>query len=842
MASKRRSTREPSDIEEQLDFFVDAPPDDDEDDDDTSDDDVSFEDDGSGNDGSSSDEESVYSGLSELTDDDEIGDIITLKNDSESDEADESSAGEEEETESKKKITEEAEEKKLEEIETEKETQDSNDRDQRIKDVSSKKTAKKLEDKALPKKKLRNQKLLESHLNRLNEEKQETEEKDKFEEDKKEDKERTVDISSLPSSSNEKQETVDEYEYDSSDEEDIRNTVGNIPMEWYDGFDHIGYNVRGEKIIKPPTRDELDEFLSKVDNPDYWRTVFDKKNGEDIVLTDEDLDIIERIQRGKYPDATVDPYEPYVDFFTYEKMIHPLTRRPEHKRSFIPSLSEKEKVSKYVGAMKRGWMKTRQQFGKEQREKEQRDVYYNIWTNEEDTVLSKRQLSHIPAPKVRLPGHAESYNPPPEYLMTEEEKLMAKSKEEYSGRPRFIPQKYDSLRTVPFFRDFFRERFERCLDLYLCPRQRKLRTRFEAEDLLPKLPKPKDLQPFPTTLALLYVGHTSYVRSISVDPTGQWLASGSDDKTVRFWEVATGRCLRTLEVEGPVQCVAWNPNAAVSLVAFSIEDKVHIVNPKLGDKLITSGTDQLIADYKQPEEVKTSPLVEWFEAEEKKQEEGFRLCLKHFKPVRQVTWHGKGDYFSCVIPTGQNSSVIIHQLSKRRSQNPFRKSKGLVQCTSFHPTRPFFFVATQKHIRVYNLIKQEMTKKLLTSAKWISSIAIHPGGDNVIVGTYDCKLSWFDLDLSVTPYQNMRHHKQAIRSVCFHKRYPLFASASDDGHVIVFHGQVYNDLLQNPLIVPVKVLKGHSITNGLGVLCCEFHPNQPWIFSSAADGIIRLFS
>lgn len=52
--------------------------------------------------------------------------------------------------------------------------------------------------------------------------------------------------------------------------QDIRNTVGNIPMEWYDGFDHIGYNVRGEKIIKPPTRDELDEFLSKVDNPDYW--------------------------------------------------------------------------------------------------------------------------------------------------------------------------------------------------------------------------------------------------------------------------------------------------------------------------------------------------------------------------------------------------------------------------------------------------------------------------------------------------------------------------------------------------------------------------------------------
>lgn len=28
---------------------------------------------------------------------------------------------------------------------------------------------------------------------------------------------------------------------------------------------------------------------------------------------------------------------------------------------------------------------------------------------------------HIPAPKMPLPGHAESYRPPKEYLLTEEE-------------------------------------------------------------------------------------------------------------------------------------------------------------------------------------------------------------------------------------------------------------------------------------------------------------------------------------------------------------------------------------------------------------------------------------
>jgi len=77
--------------------------------------------------------------------------------------------------------------------------------------------------------------------------------------------------------------------------------------------------------------------------------------------------------------------------------------------------------------------------------------------------------------------------------------------------------------------------------------------------------------------------------------------------------------------------------------------------------------------------------------------------------------------------------------------------------------------------------------------------------------------------------------------VAYHKRYPLFASASDDGTVIVSHGMVYSDLLQNPLIVPVKVLRGHKQNENLGVLDCCFHPQQPWLFSAGADKTVRLF-
>lgn len=61
-------------------------------------------------------------------------------------------------------------------------------------------------------------------------------------------------------------------------------------------------------------------------------------------------------------------------------------------------------------------------------------------------------------------------------------------------------------------------------------------------------------------------------------------------------------------------------------------------------------------------------------------------------------------------------------------QVPFKKSKDIIQCVQFHPTRAYFFVATKKSIRIYDLIKQELSKKLAVNCNEISSIAIHPEG------------------------------------------------------------------------------------------------------------------
>lgn len=51
-----------------------------------------------------------------------------------------------------------------------------------------------------------------------------------------------------------------------------------------------------------------------------------------------------RLGRSRSSTVGLRPPQPAVDFFTHEVMIHPVTNRPADKRSFIPSLIEKEKV------------------------------------------------------------------------------------------------------------------------------------------------------------------------------------------------------------------------------------------------------------------------------------------------------------------------------------------------------------------------------------------------------------------------------------------------------------------------------------------------------------------
>ncbi|XP_073264505.1 LOW QUALITY PROTEIN: ribosome biogenesis protein BOP1 homolog [Populus alba] len=567
------------------------------------------------------------------------------------------------------------------------------------------------------------------------------------------------------------------------------------------------------------------------------RKINDEYNDEEVELTKEETKLIRRVLKGKAPHGDFDPYAPYVDWFKWEDSKHPLSNAPEPKAPFVywKVVSfwkvNSKKVLGLVRAIRKGLIK----FDKPKEEPR----FYMLWGDDASSSEKTGHLSYIPTPKPNLPGVVLVYNPSLEYIPTQEEINSYQLMDE-EDRPKFIPKRFTSLRSIPAYENAVKDSFERCLDLYLCPRVRKKRINIDPESLKPKLPSRKDLKPYPATCYLEYRGHKGAVMSISTEASGQWIASGSSDGTVRLSEVETCRCIKVREFGEVVQYVAWNPLPELPILAVSVGQDVFLLNTGLGNEETQRKVKELL-------HVATSTVLDdsgnklsawnWLQDDE---HEGIRL--RHFKTVYSVEWHRKGDYFSTVMPAGDSKAILIHQLSKKFTQrHPFKLHGLPVMSAVFHPTRSIFFVSTKKNVRVYDLLKQKLIKKLETGLREVSSISVHPTGDNVIVGSRDGKLCWFDMDLSSKPYKVLKCHPKDITNVAFHRSYPLFASCSDDCTAYVFHGMVYSDLNQNPLIVPLEILRGHASSNGRGVLDCKFHPRKPWLFTAGADSLIKLY-
>ncbi|KAJ1453519.1 NUC169 domain-containing protein [Pelagophyceae sp. CCMP2097] len=633
----------------------------------------------------------------------------------------------------------------------------------------------------------------------------------------------------------------------SSDDEPPGNTIGRVPLHWYEGYDHIGYDVAGEKVVPEPRLSALDLALAESEGGGWM--VYDKLNGRNVTLTAREVETVKRLQGGAFGNSETEMYPDYVDYISSQ--IEPTSlyaNQYEPKRRFVPSKWEAMRVKKLVLGLKSGRFLTRAALEAKKADDKDPDKLFrayaeSLWADNDEEEQRHKGPMHISAPRAQPPGHAESYNPPEEYLD--------------EAQVGFVPRKHSSLRAVPAYEGYVKDRFERCLDLYLCPRAFKRRLNIDPESLVPQLPKPAELKPFPNQLSRVYPSDDASATPVAVScsPDGQWLATVDDAAVVRIYEVATARCVHRRELGSaalPVAAASWNPQKQHHVLAVACGDGVHFVDCSTARGDDAAVTEALLGGVVREDEASDETVAEWtaFPAPTLKASKDAaladRLLAKLPSACVTVAWHHGGDYAVSVSPGGASAGqVAVHRLSRRESQAPLKRAGdkgGSAQTACFHPSKPFLLVATRTAVRLFHLTQQKLVKTLISGCKWISTIDVHPSGDHVLVGSCDRRVCWFDLDLGNNAYKTLKYHSKALRGVKFHKRYPLMASCADDGLVHIFHAMVYSDLMRSPLIVPVKKLDAHAPNRqNLGALAIDFHPTQPWLFSCGGDKQVRLY-
>lgn len=670
-------------------------------------------------------------------------------------------------------------------------------------------------------------------------------------------------------------------ESDSSEDEGVLNRVGDIPLEWYKDEDHIGYDVEGRKLMKGK-KSALDQLLEATDDPNAMRTIYDALHDEKKVISNADLQLIFNLQRNRSANSAYDMYGDVGEgFVEFDPLNHPLARgNGPSKKKFVPALHEMKKLAKMV----RRILKEKDEQKAPEEEKPDPNAAFMLWddsTNPEmDTHTKFKYNNRIEKPKAPPPGTYESYRPPPEYLPSEKTKERFARLRAIDKKEHFLPQAFSSLRHVPFYNHTIQDRYQRCLDLAFFPRKQRTRLVVDPSKLLPELPDPKDLRPYPERLSFLYKGHTGTVRSISVDPYGQYLATGCDDHIVRVYEVLTGRVIKRYDVGGVVQQVEFCPNKALNILAVATEYSIvfivptfcahnavndHTVRflrapglaargdvdaegPAAGEASAQGGgitqtaidKDEVAYDTTKDlhDEEEREKRADFQDASPKERIAGIVVKVTMHAKVKRFTFHAKGDYMCALCPKDhvKYRQTVMLQLSRRKVFCPFRKFAEIVTDCKFHPREPLFFLSTTNSVRCYNLLAHKLQKRYKAPGGITTCLSVHPEGDNFLVGDTTSHTQWYDCDFSEKPYKRMKSHKGVVNTVSYHRNtnaYPLFASGASDGQVHIFHGMVYDDYNRNALIVPVKILKHQR-----PVYATCWHPTLPWLFTSTEDGTV----
>lgn len=620
---------------------------------------------------------------------------------------------------------------------------------------------------------------------------------------------------------------------DDSDDELLLNRSGSVPAHWYESEDHRGYDVFGRKVAKTLMSSKIDELLKNAEDPNRWRTVQDVQNEREVYLTDADIEIIRRLRAGHYPDGKMGDEGYFLEFDDAPHKLHPVRHKDLPKSRFLASKDETKEIRRLVKLIRAGKL-----VPGAIRSKRPEGVLCDLWAQTDEDERRVRGPSHLPAPKMPLPGHAESYRPPEEFLFSEQEKSDWLAGDESTRVSTFVPESFPSLRRVPWYTAFITERFSRCLDLYTVPRMLKKKMNVSPESLIPKLPQVTDLRPFPSSLSVEFIGHSGPVAAVSI--ANEWLASVCAE-SVRVWDILSGKCVAEKPVAGG-SAVAWHPTLPI-LAVGDVDGQVHFV---VIDKLVTSeDVEARVAEFL---EVPAEVPGKW----ELVKAEGFRVLNFGFgavTPITSLAWHHKGTFMAVVssqAPQREHSCCVVSVVTKKHV-SPLKgkgQAVGGARHVIFHPHKPYLVVAGNANIAIFDLKSQTRVSTLNSNSDSVSSVAIHPAGDgsHVIATALDGKVIWFDSEVRNKPWKNFRQHTGAVRKVSIHSKagssLPLMASAGDDKSVHVLYAKVYtDDASKNPLVVPVK-----KLNHPAAVKDCQWHPALPWLFTACDDGTVRLWA
>lgn len=342
--------------------------------------------------------------------------------------------------------------------------------------------------------------------------------------------------------------------------------------------------------------------------------------------------------------------------------------------------------------------------------------------------------------------------------------------------------------------------------------------------------------------AYILFSHLDAVRALAFHPTELCLATGGDDCTVKIWRMdvaslASSAARATTEVEP--QLTLRGHSAAITrlihsaskqlLYSASLDSSIRVwALPSAShttyapyDETCPRGelighTDAvwdlaLVRDESTLISCGSEGVVKVWDVSGPSGGGSLKLSWGWSGLESQDEWNGEGDApgataveaikvdLKKVAVAYQNAVVKIFDIESGKEQSRLSSdmsydgtSATQINRIVSHPTMSLLVTAHEdKFIRVFDLITGQCTHSMLAHLDGVTSLSIDAAGFSLVSGSHDCSVRFWDLLGSKACVQEITTHREKARE---------------------------------------------------GVLDVEFHPSLPFMASSGADGVVKLYA
>lgn len=252
-------------------------------------------------------------------------------------------------------------------------------------------------------------------------------------------------------------------------------------------------------------------------------------------------------------------------------------------------------------------------------------------------------------------------------------------------------------------------------------------------------------------------GHQGKITAYCVSPDGNYIATASEDKSLRIWRISDGTCCKIIDIDNVASIILFHPDGKNVITASNFWSEDHSIKKWN----IESGICTNLAIPK--EDVNSliyNPKGDVLLSASGWEAKGYDIAEKYIKRIKlnsgnikfSTVYQNKNayaifsvdnQYFAEAI--GTTNEIRIWSVELGQCIKTFQGHSDRITCLLFHPNEECIISASEDGtIRIWNIDSEECLL-LIDNYYSISCVDLSPDGQSIVSSSADCAIKIWDI-------------------------------------------------------------------------------------------------